>query len=49
MFKGIRTFTDGIKFVLKYGTLITVILGILGFAVEGLEKWQKDNEPKDVK
>ncbi|HUX55767.1 MAG TPA: hypothetical protein VMV77_02260 [Bacteroidales bacterium] len=47
MFKSIKVFIDGIKFVLKYGSLITVILGILVFASEKLEEWQKENEPKD--
>ena len=47
MFKGIKTLVDGIKFVLKYGSLITVILGILVFASGELEKWSNENNPGD--
>lgn len=45
MFKGIKTFVDGIKFILKYGSLITVILGILVYASTELETWSKDHDP----
>jgi len=47
MFKGIKVFVDSIKLVLKYGGLITVVLGILVFASDALDKWQKENNPEE--
>ena len=47
MFKSIKTFVDGIKFVLKYASLITVLIGILVFASAELEKWSNENNPTD--
>ena len=45
MFKWLRQAIDGIRVVLKYASLIMVILSILGYSADQLEEWQNKNDP----
>jgi hypothetical protein len=49
MWKWLRSAISGIRTVLKYASLLVVILSILGFSADALEKWDKDNRPAEEK
>lgn len=49
MFKKLQDVVKILRLILKYSSLIVVVLGILTFSADSLEKWGNENLPKDDK